>query len=146
MKIKAACIGTPKEVAKSLSGSKFAEEVLSKVIGEALGVKYVLNRPAEYYVQKTDVGPSPQENMMGVEVRLTGVSRDGRTPRQFHQAMDTLIAIVNKTVSETLPTHMRCQTFCVIMIDGEIETSPGNGSFSSNLESEAYWVDGTKSS
>lgn len=144
MKIKAACIGTPQDVADALSGSSFASEALSKVVGDALGVKDVLNRPAEYYVQTADVGPAPKEGVMGVEVRLTGASRNGRTPKQFYEAMALLVTIVNKVVAHALPGHMKCQTYCVIMLDSEIETFPGSGSYSRNLESNAEWVYGTR--
>ena len=65
MKIKAACIGTPPAVTEALSGTKFASEVLSKVIGAALGVTDVLHRPAEFYVQEADKGPAPMEGRMG---------------------------------------------------------------------------------
>lgn len=140
MKIKAACIGTPDKVRVALSGTAFAGETLSRVIGGALGVENVLERPAEYYVQNADSGPAPQEGFMGVEVRLSGATRDGRTAKQFHRAIAELDSIVSETVRAVLEQGQRCQVFCVIMLDGEIETAPGSGIYSSNLESRPGWV------
>jgi len=42
------------------------------------------------------------EGRMGVEVRLTGASRDGRTPKQFHDALKALVGVVEKTVATAL--------------------------------------------
>ncbi|MBI2064295.1 MAG: hypothetical protein HYT66_01125 [Candidatus Yanofskybacteria bacterium] len=146
MKIKAACIGTPDEVVVALSSTTFASWVLSDVVEDVLGVKNVLERPAEYYVQMADVGPAPKEGMMGVEVRLTGASRDGRTAKQFHTAARILHHIVQRTVEQALDIGERCQVYCVIMTDGEVETAPGSGKYSNNIEPDAVWVDGTKQS
>ena len=142
MKIKAACIGTPKSVLEALSGGEFASKVLSEVIGEVLGVKDVFTRPAEYYVQYADEGPSASDGVMGVEVRLTGVSRNGRTPKMFHSALEVLGFNVAYTVRKFLLVRKRCQIFCVIMLDGEVETTPGSGQYSSSLEGKAIWVEG----
>ncbi len=142
MKIKAACIGTPQGVAEALSGMAFAASVLHYVIGQNLGVTNVLDRPAEFYVQHADTGPAPKRGVMGVEVRLTGATRDGRTPKQFHEALSGLLTIVKETVEEALPTGQQCQVFCVIMIDGQIETAPKSGKYSNALESEAVFVTG----
>lgn len=146
MKIKAACIGVPPLVVEALSGTEFASAALQEVVGEALGVKNVLNRPAEYYVQFADVGPAPKRGMMGVEVRLTGVSRNGRKAKQFHDALRALECIVERTVMKTLDRGKKCQIFCVIMIDGDVETSPGSGNYSNNLESKPIWVRGMRRS
>ncbi|MFA6601484.1 MAG: hypothetical protein WCT02_01295 [Candidatus Paceibacterota bacterium] len=140
MKIKAACIGTPGMVAEALSSSEFAAEVLRAVVCDCLGVENVLQRPAEYYVQKADSGPSPKEGVMGVEVRLSGASRNGRTAKQFHTALKALLQTVSTTVRNALDSSQKCQVFVVIMLDGDIETAPGSGKYSSNLESEAVWI------
>ncbi len=142
MKIKAACIGTPSGVVHALSSTRFAQAVLSQVVGEALGVTDVLNRPAEYYLQRADEGPAPKEGVMGVEVRLTGVSRSNRANKQFHTALKTLMEITKTSVAAALSKCSRCQIFCVVMIDGDIETAPGSGLHASNLESAPEWVDG----
>jgi len=144
MKIKAACIGVPPSVVEALSGTEFASAALQDVIGEALGVGNVLNRPAEYYVQDADVGPAPKKSIMGIEVRLTGASRNGRTAKQFHDALRALQCIVEKTVMKTLERGSKCQIFCVVMLDGDIETSPGSGVYSNCLESKPMWVKGMR--
>jgi len=144
MKVKAACIGTPESVVKALSGKAFSFDVLTSVIGVALGVSDVMNRPAEYYVQNADEGPSSANGVMGVEVRLTGASREGRTAKQFHSALKALVNVTKAIVSQSLWEGERCQIFCVIMVDGDIETAPGSGKYSNNLESTAEWVEGKK--
>jgi hypothetical protein len=141
VKIKAACVGTPQLVVQALSGTPFASMVLSAVIGRSLGVENVLERPAEYYVQDADVGPAPKAGVMGVEVRLTGASRSGRTPKQFHNALKELYRITREAVRQALSPGQKCQVFCVIMIDGEIETAAGSGVYSNNLEGPAEWVE-----
>ena len=140
MKIKAACIGTPERVQAVLSGTQFASQVLSRVVEDNLGVNDVLKRPAEYYVQKADICTAPNEGMMGVEVRLSGASRNGRTAKQFHTALNSLLEIVANTVAATLDPGEQCQVFCAIMVDGEVETRPGSGQYSNVLESDAIWV------
>ncbi len=144
MKIKACCLGTPDAITLALSGTSFASEVLSKVVGEDLGVKNVLDRPAEYYLQMADIGPAPKEGVMGIEIRLTGASRDGRTPKQFHSALKSLVSISTSAVKQAMvDAEIRdrgCQVFCVIMLDGPVETSPNSGQYSCNLESSPEWV------
>ena len=140
MKIKAACIGTPERVSHRLSGTKFASWVLSSIAGDKLGATNVLDRPAEYYVQDADVGPANREGVMGVEVRLTGASRNGRTTKQLYSALDTLLNIVVQNVQAVLEEGERCQVFCVLMLDGEIEYPADSGHYTSVLESEAVWV------
>ena len=143
MKIKAAVIGGPDSIAAALSSRLFAQRVLQEVVGDALGVSAVLQRPAEYYVQNADQGPSPDPEVMGVEVRLTGASRNGRTPKQFHRALRTLEGIVESTVLEALCAEgsgLRCQIFCVLMADDDIETRPGSGVYSSVIEGDAFFA------
>ena len=103
-------------------------------------VSRVLDRPAEFYLQIADTGPSARVGMMGVEVRLSGVSRQGRTAKQFHLALEKLVEVVVRFVTKSLPVDKTCQVFCVIMLDGDIETSPGSGQYSANIESEPQWV------
>lgn len=144
MKIKAACIGTPKEVVDAFSSNPFVSTVLLRVVEKELGVMNVLSRPAEYYVQKADTGPAPKEGVMGVEVRLSGVSRNGRTPKQFHNALSELVHIVKFTIEQIIDCDDKCQIFCVIMIDGEVEVKPNSGVYSFNLESMPEQVRGLK--
>ncbi|MDD5318306.1 MAG: hypothetical protein PHF79_00585 [Candidatus Pacebacteria bacterium] len=141
MIIKAAIIGASPAIQEALSGEKFAARVLSAVVGQALGVENVLDRPAEYYVQHADTAPSPKHGSWGVEVRLSGASRQGRTAKQFHTALEVLHTIVKDVVSKAMYGTQRCQVFCVIMIDGDVETAPGSGIYSNNLESRAEWVE-----
>ena len=142
MKIKACCLGTDVKprIAGILSSTWFAQEVLTKVIGEALGVEDVLERPAEYYVQSADTGPAGKTGVMGVEVRLTGASRSGRTPKQFHAAILALDKVVKAAVVQELQGDEKCQVFCMIMIDGQIETQKGTGDYGNQVESKAVWV------
>ncbi len=142
MKAKAACIGTPPEMVDYFSSSKFARGLLVAVVGRKLGVSDVLSRPAEYYVQHADQGSStnPEKGIMGVEVRLTGVSRGNRKSTQFQDASDTLHKLVEIGVKKTLPKGQRCQVFTVIMCDQDVEVTPGQ--FNATIEHLATWVDG----
>ena len=141
MKIKAACIGTPQEVVDAFSSNPFAASALMAV-GEKLGIHDILSRPAEYYVQKADVGPAPRKGIMGVEVRISGVSRDGRTPKQFHDTLIEIVNIVRCTIEGRIGSEDECQIFCVIMLDGAIEVSPSSGLYSVNVESKPTVVRG----
>lgn len=140
MKIKAACIGTPEVVVEALSSLEFAQDVLSQVVGVALGVQNPLLKPSQYYVQAADVGPACIEGMMGVEVRLTGASRKGRTAEQFSKALATLHTIVHDTVFRALAPSQRCEVFCVVMVDAQVEFPPGSGEYTNTLESMPVWV------
>ncbi len=139
MKIKAACVGTPDAVVRALSGKDFSRVVLLAVLGKVLGVSNVLNRPAEFYVQNADEGSS---DVMGVEVRLTGASRDGRTSEQFRLALAELVRVTKEAIKDALKPDESCQVFGVIMVDGDVEISPGK--YGPNLESKPEWVDGMK--
>jgi hypothetical protein len=68
------------------------------------------------------------------------VSRNGRKAKQFHDALKDLVRIVRGTIEAVLQPGQNCQIFCVIMLDGEVETSPGSGHYSNNLESTPEWV------
>ncbi len=143
MKIKACVIGGNFELHNFLSSSSFSLQVLTKVVQNVLKVENAVKRPAEYYLQNADVGPAPTEGMIGVEVRMTGISRDGRPASAFHQALRVLEQVVSETVIFALSSGTRCQIFCVLMLDGEIESSPGSGMYTSVLEGKPFWVDET---
>ena len=140
MKIKAACIGTPEAVVEALSSSKFARKVLSQVVRDALGVQNPLLKPSQYYVQNADVGPAAEGGVMGVEVRLTGASRKGRTAEQFHAALNALDRAVGETVFDVLTPGQECEVFCVVMVDAEVEFPPRSGEYTNTLESAPRWV------
>ena len=58
----------------------------------------------------------------------------------FHTALKTLESLTQKFVYEALEEGERCQVFVVIMLDGEIEVTPGSGVYNRTLESDASWV------
>jgi hypothetical protein len=136
--------GAPEPVVAAM-GSKFlAQRFLNEVVIDILAVEDARNRPAEFYVQFPDRSVFTEDGF-GVELRLTGVSRNGRKASQFHNALQQLheiamdaIAIALKK-SETNP-EMHIQLFTVLMLDGDIETSPGSGVYSSVLEHPAELV------
>lgn len=140
MKAKAACIGTPKGLVDYLSSTEFAAKLLTTVVGNALGVHDVLDRPSEYYLQNADEGPSASEGKMGVEVRLTGVSRNNRNSKQFKDASVILQTITKSAVKKHIPRGQRCQVFTVVMCDKEVEIA--SGTYTATIEHEAEWVEG----
>lgn len=144
MKYKAAYTrGVPNQVIEALESNEFALALLREISAGCLGAEKPEDRPAEYYVQDPD--PTRCANgKWGVEMRLTGVSRSGRSPRVFHKALEQLNALVCTTVATALKeagSDQMVQVFVVIMLDGDIETAPGSSVYSSNLESPAVWVD-----
>lgn len=140
MKLKAAITdGTPQEVIDELSSKEFAHAFLVAVIGTVFKVDNPLDRPAEFYIQKPDI-TIQAHTTCGIEVRLTGVSRGTRPASVFHQALSALSVLVEQTVYESLPNGSGVQIFCVMMLDKEVETSPGSGVYSSVLESEPKMV------
>jgi len=143
MKTKAVVIGGPESLREAFSSHDFARAVLESVVEGILDVPHVLQRPAEYYVQEADRAPAiSSTSIIGVEVRMTGISRNGRTAKQFHDALKKLEDIVENTVIATLPhaTAPRCQVFCALMLDGDVETAPGSGVYSSIIEGKAFYA------
>lgn len=143
MKFKAAYTdGVPPGLVKVLESGEFALTLLRQISAECLGAVKPEDRPAEYYVQTPDVTICAN-GVLGVEMRLTGVNRNGRAASVFHNALKRLDQVVSKAVSAALreaACDIPIQVFAVIMLDDDIETSPGSGVYSSNLESEAHWV------
>ncbi|MBI1961502.1 MAG: hypothetical protein HYS45_02270 [Parcubacteria group bacterium] len=124
---------------KAFSSEGFARTFLENVLVGCLGAKDPAERPAEYYVQE----PDPMVTVgvcLGVELRLTGISRGGRTAKQFHDALKALKDLAARTIAENLKVG-RVQLFVVIMLDGDVETKPGSGQYSNVLESDAIWVE-----
>lgn len=144
MKCKAAISDeAPRELFATFGGAPFAREVLDSVIGDALGVENPTGSPGEYYVQHPDKTVTVEDDVWGIEVRLTGVSRGSRKAAQFHRAIDALEAIcIEHAVAALADTRDggRAQVFCVIMLDGDIETAPGSGVYTNVIESKAVWV------
>lgn len=145
MKLKAAITdGAPEPVVAAMGSQVFANRFLNEVVAEILGVEDAAERPAEFYVQLPDrtvytgIG-------FGVELRLTGVSRNGRKVSQFHKALAKLHQIASDKIAKALKGTAcpQIQLFTVIMLDGDVETSPGSGVYSNVLEHPAEWVTAT---
>ena len=135
--------GIDKAVLGALRTPQFAEEIIRKVMGGCLGAENPLERPAEYYVQFPDLTIQVKDGFYGVEFRLTGATRNDRTPAQFHKALKVEHEIVKTAVSDALKSlgaGVKVQMFVVIMLDGDIETKPGSGVYSNVIESDAEWV------
>ena len=130
--------GVPDEVVDDLGGDGFAMDFLAMVVGDCLGVEHATQRPAEFCVQEPDRTVCVNGHF-GVELRLTGVSRQGRSAKEFHDALKSLVDIAKEHIARNLKKG-RVQLFCVIMLDGDVETSPGSGVYSNTLESEAIWI------
>lgn len=146
MKLKAAITqGTPESVIEAMGSKKFALLFFKCVCAETLGATRPEARPAEYYVQVPDVTVNTG-GYRGVELRLTGVSRAGRTPKQFHDALDVLHEIAGDMIRQALRSasevnrHVNIQLFTVIMLDGDVEMTPGSGVYSNVLEMTPEWI------
>ena len=115
---------------------EFAQRVLVGVIGECLGVERVLERPAEYYVQRPDQMVTLEGKPLGVVVTIGGASRDGRKAKQFHDGLGKLYGLVKETIEQlfALDETVNVQFFCVIQLDGQIELTPGSGVYGTQLE------------
>ncbi len=142
MKLKAVITyGAPQAVVDAMTSRKFLLVYMDEVLSALLGVSNPQERPAEYYVQEPD--RTINLGSLGVELRLTGVSRAGRKSSQFHRALQTLQTLAKASLQEALDGsghRVGVQVFTVIMLDGEVETEPGSGKYSNTLESEAEWV------
>ncbi len=136
--------GAPKLVVAAMSSQVFANRFLNEVVAKILGAENALERPAEFYVQLPD--RTIYTRGLGVELRLTGVSRNGRKASQFHKALAKLHEIAKDALSNALKgrTVYQIQLFTVLMLDGDIETSPGSGVYSNVLEHPAEWVTATQ--
>jgi len=143
MKLKAAITrGAPEAVVNALGSSEFARSFLVAVVEDQLGASKSIERPAEYYVQEPDYTVNI-EGRFGVELRLTGVSRSNRKAAQFHRAIKKLNELANQTIAKALQASgsgVEVQLFCVLMLDGDVETAPGSGVYSNTLESDAVLV------
>lgn len=136
MELKAAITkGAPARLIAAFGTMGFADAFLHDVVGTAFGIEDPLRRPAEYCVLEPDI-TNEADGLIGVGVRLTGASRDGRTPKVFHDAQKALELLVERTTGEALHgTGKSAQIFIVMVLDKEIEVSPGSGRYSNVLES-----------
>jgi len=105
-------------------------------------IKQTEKRPAEFCVQLptslVKIG-----NSIGVELRLTGVSRNGRKAKQFHNALETVHSFTKDMIQRFLTNHndkTKIQLFTTLELDGDVETPPGSGAYSNVLEHPAEWV------
>lgn len=131
------------DLLKKFSSLELAEKVLQEISGDTLGFERVLERPAEAYFQLPSRGVSDN---IGVIMNLTGVSRNGREPKQLHEAKTKLHAIVKEVVEQVsliFDFQLSVQVFVTITLDGEAPIAPGSGIYSSVLESEAEMVTST---
>lgn len=131
--------GIPGQVICSLDSDAFAAHLITSVCEECLGAKDPLSRPAEYYVQEAD--RSAYAGSFGVTANLTGVSRDGRSVKQFMNTLKVLEDKYAAAIANALTAagkNVQVQLFCVIMLDAPIEIS--QGVYSNILESEVAIV------
>jgi len=147
MKLKAVISNTaPKALFEAFKSPLFARKFLTEVVGEALGVENPLARPGEFYVQEPDpIVAIDDSGVWGIELRLTGVSRNGRKAAMFHNALKALNNLARRTIAELFVSEgdlsdAKVQLFSVLMLDGEIESAPGSGRYTNVLETPAEWV------
>ncbi len=142
MKFKAVLVGNvPADLRNTISSVEFAKLLFNEIVGKVFGVPYPATRPAEYYMQQPDEGVSVHGSW-GVIMNLTGVSRGNRPSKLFHEAIKRLHGPTAELVHKTVGEGNQAQVFAAIMLDGDIETQPGSGQYSSVIESSAEWIDG----
>lgn len=149
MKLKAAIRDdTGSDLLMHVFGSPGFAEAFYDMLEDTFGIMNARGRPAEYYVQMPDRAITPmmdaENGLRGVEVRLTGVSRAGRDPQVFVDALGQLEVVVERLLFNNLFVGSSAQMFVVMMLDGEIPLP--DGSYASVLESKPGWVDGAKAS
>lgn len=133
----------PQALFDAFGGSEFADVFLTSVVGDILGAKQPWLCPAEYSVQMPDRSVGRDPEIWSVELRLTGVSRNGRKVSQFHDALDELLQNAIEVIEGVLGEvdgNPRVQLFCVLMLDGDVETWLGSGAYSPVLERPAVWL------
>jgi len=143
MKLKAVVSSkVSREIVDAVGSPEFAYAFMTGIVSGIFGVEDSDRRPAEYYVQMPDrtisLGPA------GVELRLTGVSRGTRSADIFHKALNALHTLAKERLqiaANSLPAGFQVQLFCVLMLDGDIETAPGSGKYSSVLEHDPEWIE-----
>ncbi len=146
-KLKAAISrNAPGQLLAALASVDFVTEFLVGVVGECLGVENPTERPAEYYAQEPDATISIGDHV-GVELRLTGVSRGTRDHTQFHDALVALHSLAARYIAQAIKgTEVpRVQLFVVIMLDGDVPLPPVKGQsgtkYTSVLEHDAEWIE-----
>ncbi|MCL5794830.1 MAG: hypothetical protein M1338_00505 [Patescibacteria group bacterium] len=130
-------------IVKAMSSSQLAKKLIELVSGKCLGAANPLFRPSEYYMQWPDMAVAAIDGTMGVEMRLTGVSRDGREPKQFHEALRVLHEVTKDTLKQAMEEsgcRESIQLFTAIMLDGEVPVDPKSGLYSNILEHPAEWI------
>ena len=93
------------------ASEEFTEKFFGKVAGECFGISNACDLRAEYYVQLTDRTIVVNDDVTGIEVRLTGVSRGNREPKVFHDALQKLEELVVSMLQESLrgwASRLRC--------------------------------------
>jgi hypothetical protein len=82
-------------------------------------------------------------DLHGIEMRLTGVSRNGRTPEEILHAHSVLVTILEYHIAQALrkigDDHITVQLFVVVMLDAEVHL--GNGEYGCVVESNLINVD-----
>ncbi len=121
----------------------FYREFVTQVLGEILGVKDALSRPAAYYPQKPDEMDTVVDGMFGLVLQLTGVSRDGRTAKQFQDAYKLAAELVSHFVKSNIPRGTRVQVMVQFALDGAAECNANSpGTYTAIPDWAEFWVEG----
>ncbi len=75
----------------------------------------------------------------GVMVKVTGLVRNGRTPKRFHDTFTIFRGRVRKTIEDLIAIDEAAEVpfTCAFDLDAEIETTPGSGQYGTRLEHSA---------
>jgi hypothetical protein len=132
----------PECVVAAMKSRHFGEVLIGTVCGVILGVDNPHDRPAEFLVTEPIIAIN-SGNFPGVTVRLKGVSRDGRAPKKFHDALNTLHSLVVEKLGLVMteqPVGDEVQVFVILELDKEVPVDKDSGRYSTILEHEAEIV------
>lgn len=142
MKIQAVVtMGTPERLVNALNRMETAERIGAMVLWPYLHVDLETMGPAEAYLQECDFMRPRRNDARGCEVRMSGVSNNGRrSGADFDNAREALERIYKEIIEQNLRKGARIQLYVVIMIDMPYTDSQGNRT--TLVEGKAIWVDG----